>query len=306
MSNDKELKNYLQGESGLSKLYHELPQVGLPDHLDAAILAEAHRAVGSHPGGKRKRRWTFPLSMVATLFVAVMIALQLPYILKDAELTQAPVEKRAAVASMAETMPEPGLEKNRAERVSAASADSSDAGLSQEKKSRVVSRERQVMAAKPEVHLFAASKKPATISGLALSPVAPGVHSMPEAGAKPQAASPAPVLAAKRLRESAEAERDISLLQEKQAVAQAQNFVSDSLDRRAPAAPVSAENALVKSSADEAIANKPDEAKPRPEKWLARIKRLKQQGKMEDAAKELAAFKKRYPDYPVPAAYEIK
>lgn len=38
-----------------------------------------------------------------------------------------------------------------------------------------------------------------------------------------------------------------------------------------------------------------------PEEWLEDIRRLKTQGRTEDVAKELAEFRKRYPDYKLPA-----
>ena len=96
MSQDREFEKYLEGKTDLSKLYAELPPVDFPKHLDAAILAEAHRAVSARPGAKPKRRWTIPLGMVATLFLAVMIALQLPAMLKDVEQTQQLKEERMA------------------------------------------------------------------------------------------------------------------------------------------------------------------------------------------------------------------
>jgi hypothetical protein len=48
------------------------------------------------------------------------------------------------------------------------------------------------------------------------------------------------------------------------------------------------------------------EASMRPEDWLIRIRRLKQQGKLDEAKKELAAFKKRHPDYQIPEALEVR
>ena len=107
MSQDREFETYLQGKTDLSQLYADLPQVELPDHLDAAILAEAHRAVKSRPAAKPRRRWSIPLSMVASLFVVVMIGLQLPYMLKDAALPQPQEEERIAVAAMDKSMSEP-------------------------------------------------------------------------------------------------------------------------------------------------------------------------------------------------------
>ncbi len=36
-----------------------------------------------------------------------------------------------------------------------------------------------------------------------------------------------------------------------------------------------------------------------PEEWLKRIAQLREQGKHDEAEASLAAFKKRYPDYPI-------
>ena len=39
-----------------------------------------------------------------------------------------------------------------------------------------------------------------------------------------------------------------------------------------------------------------------PEAWLAHIAELRKQGRIKEAEESLAAFRKRYPDYPIPAA----
>ena len=98
MSQDRELDKYLQGKGDLSQLYADAPQVEPPGHLDAAILAEAHRAVNARPGIKPKRRWAIPLGMVASLFAIVMIGLQLPYLLKEPVPLQAPTEANVTAA----------------------------------------------------------------------------------------------------------------------------------------------------------------------------------------------------------------
>lgn len=270
MSQDRELEKYLDGKSELSKLYADLPEVVLPDHLDAAILAEAHRAVSSRPGAKPKRRWTIPLGMVATLLMAVMIGLQLPYMLKDAALPQQQNEQRVAVAAM---------DKNMTERSSAAPEE--------RKKSQELAR---VMA-------------------MPKSEITPGAPAPMEAEAPVTRNAPVPVLppaavAAKRmeLKERADVDSGMVLSKEKSAVDHAEGKLSDSIEQRAPAAatmaappPVQLERSLLKG-----------ESSPSPEDWLTRIKRLKREGKLVEAKKELAAFKKRYPDYPVPEVLEVR
>ena len=90
MSTDKELDDYLKGGSGLSRAYADADDIAPPAHLDAAILAQAHRAVYARPAVVPKRRWAVPLGMVATVFMMVMAGLQLPAMMKDDALMQAP------------------------------------------------------------------------------------------------------------------------------------------------------------------------------------------------------------------------
>ena len=73
----------------------------------------------------------------------------------------------------------------------------------------------------------------------------------------------------------------------------------------APAAGTVSESAgtLQASSVAAPVANRlaSTEAKERtPEKWLADIRKLKTDGKATEAERELAEFKKRYPDYILP------
>ena len=90
MSTDKELDDYLKGGSELSRAYADADDIAPPAHLDAAILAQAHRAVYARPAVVSKRRWAMPLGLVATVFIMVMAGLQLPAMMKDDALMQAP------------------------------------------------------------------------------------------------------------------------------------------------------------------------------------------------------------------------
>ncbi len=76
---DREFEAYLKGESPLSQTYAGMRGQEPPARLDHAILAEAHRAVGARPA-RSWRRWTLPLSVAATLIVAVLVGLELPYL----------------------------------------------------------------------------------------------------------------------------------------------------------------------------------------------------------------------------------
>lgn len=265
MSQDRELEKYLQGNSDLSQLYADAPPVEPPEHLDAAILAQAHRAVNARPGIRPKRRWAIPLGMVASLFAIVMIGLQLPYLLKEPVLLQAPTEVNVAAA----------MNQAATEQASRAATEHGKLQAMGKAKSEVTRNE----PAKPAQEAYAPP-------------------------AAPMAAAPAPAMAAKRieLRERAEILNAGVPEKEQKAADVGAGDISDSLARRVPAAAL-----VAPQTAQTAPALKNDEAIKEdlpPEVWLARIKKLKQEGKQEEAMKELAAFRKRHPDFRVPAAFD--
>lgn len=109
---DKELEDYLAGKTGLPDAYGSLPDVSPPGHLDAAILAEAHRAVNAGPDTARARKprwrsWAVPLSAVATLFVVVMVGMETPYTTHEMhpQTLPVPVSPPAADKSQAAVPP---------------------------------------------------------------------------------------------------------------------------------------------------------------------------------------------------------
>ena len=299
MSQDREFEKYLEGKSDLSQLYAGLAQVELPAHLDAAILAEAHRAVNARPGAKSKRRWTIPLSMVASVVVAVMIGLQLPYMLKDAALPQWQKEEKTAVAA---------LDKSVAE----ASAPAPYESRKTEEMARVMAKPTSRFAAGEPAPMSVEAEAPAAANAPAFA--APGettTAATDRLGAASVFAPPAPAAAAKRLRlrERADIDSGLARSEEKKVSAHGGGDVSDALEQRAPAAApmltapqsIQATGALISPLKADTSA-----ASLRPEGWLIRIQRLKQAGKLEEAGKELAEFKKRYPAYPVPEALEVQ
>lgn len=302
---DPEFEKYLQGKTGLSRAYADLPAVELPGHLDAAILAEAHRAVGSRPGAKPGRRWVIPLSMVATLFVVVMVGLQLPYMLKDAALTQAPQEQRVAALDTSEAKPAAVATDERSNIQSMNRAKS--AGVSAE---RAALEDKAYVPAQPGMPVPAARSAQEPVAVPQSPPLA---QSSREGRALMAAPSPAPAGAAQRPGESAGREQNEmargeseqgALAKEKKATGRAEASAADAFQQVAPAAARMAqpgkqeENLSLQDQAS--VANKPMED------WLARIKLLQQQGRLDEARKELAAFRKRYPDYPVPRTLELR
>ena len=98
--------------------------------------------------------------------------------------------------------------------------------------------------------------------------------------------------------------QDQVLAKEKKASGLAQDRHDDALAQPAPAAammiapqPEQLKRALKEESSETTLT---------PDDWLKRIKRLTTEGKLDEAKKELIAFKKRYPGYQVPEAFEIR
>jgi hypothetical protein len=74
---EKQLEEYLDGNSELSRRYSKLGEVQPPAELDRAILAEAEQAVKVHWLAAGPRRWMMPVSVAATLMICVSLVLNI-------------------------------------------------------------------------------------------------------------------------------------------------------------------------------------------------------------------------------------
>lgn len=296
MSQDRELDTYLQGKTDLAQAYADLPQVELPDHLDAAILAEAHRAVNSRPFAKPRRRWSIPLSMVASLIVAVIVGLQLPYMLKDADVAQLQPEERTVGAAADEKLAEPASPAPE-ERAAVQMAQPEPENTRTEPapmadKAEVRSEANAPMLAAPKESRAAGANPPSAAPTAAPSPVAVPLQ--------------APAAKRMELLERTDADNGVAQSKEKKTSDYTEGGVSNSLEQRAPAAAGMTAPQPAQPGRSLAQPLKEEASEASPEGWLLRIQRLKQQGKLDEARKELAAFKKRYPEYRVPEAFEVR
>jgi hypothetical protein len=284
MSQDREFEKYLEGKSEVSQLYAGLPQVELPKHLDAAILAEAHRAVNARPGAGPKRRWAIPLGMVATLFVAVMIGLQLPYILQDAASPRQDREEK--IAAM--------MDNGIAERPAAAPQERKKV----QEPDRVMPNAKSALepVAQPAAKSIGVMQKPPVAESSQLGSTA--VVASPAVAAPAPVPAPAPAPEEKRfgLSESGDTAKSGAQSKEKKTYVQPADRQNDSFEQYAPAT----------TRLDSVLKDKTSEKNLTPDESLERIKRLKGEGKLEEAKKELAVFKKRYPEYPLPKELEFK
>jgi hypothetical protein len=282
-SNLNQFDKYLDGKSEISQLYADLPEADFPNHLDAAILAEAHRAVNSHPNSKPKRRWAIPLGMVATLFVAVMVGVQVPYMLKDAAAPQQYKEEK--IAAM--------MDKALSER----SMDAPDKRKKTNEAAQLMARTKPAVSVMEPTTISAEAEAPATTNSPV--PAAPA-----ELAAQPAAKTVKPL----QLKDAADADKGYALAKEKKSAGKAADSLSDVLEQRAPAAASVAAPApeRLRKSLMQPLKEEVSDTPISPEVLLLRIRRLKEEGRLEEAKKELAEFKKRYPDYQVPMELEFK
>jgi hypothetical protein len=271
-----------------------------PAAIDERIRAAARRAVAAGPQSLEAQaraeaqrswaaRWRVPVSIAAT----VVIAVTLSYMVQDDEVRRARIDGVPAG-------PAPAQESSAAPPPPAPAAP----------------------AAK-------AQEAPAPATPPAADAAAGVPHFEPGAGpfpASPPAERQAPAVggasaSADRARENAALAKEVEQRQaelERRVAEEAGRSSAQRLQSApAPAAvppPAPAPMAKPDPTRERAFADRPagrlereaasgvaDQKVRTPEEWLEDIRRLKTQGRTEDVAKELAEFRKRYPDYKLPA-----
>ena len=263
----------------VSAAYRELPGEGPPASLDAAIQAAARRAVGSRPGGAR--RWQIPVSIAAVLALAIGISLHVerekPVVVDGTPVSSgsaeypvpeaAPAKEDRAVAAPAPAQPP------------AAAAPAPALGKTQKPAANELAPASRAPAAPlPEAKRFApdpARTEPAAVAPMEsrtapiLPPPAPAA-----APASPPAFVPAPAPAAAGAAASGEAMR---------------------------AAPQAAKRAKSELSREQTLQEKSmADALETPQRRLERIADLRAKGLHDEADRQLAEFRRAYPDYRIP------
>jgi len=325
-------------EAGLARAWREASHDEPPAALDDSIRAAARKAVhaGPRPAGASPfgGRWRVPLSVAAVLVVSATVTLLVaerdkhgsrsfqdqaapppaasapePF---DAEPAppepELPVQAAEEGASPVPSLPTPerqrepaGTAQPQAERKglgSAAPAESAGTEQSQaparaqptEGPAQPAPLTSTVPAAArhDEAEAVAgapAAAPPAPRAADTLRDAAPGAADEPADGlAKREARS------AIRAKESGMEEAGVQLPQAQEPARKAPPIQVE--PRAFPAAP----SAAASPDGDAAA----DTENLEPKAWLERILELRRQGKLEEAAKSLRAFRERYPDYPLP------
>jgi len=260
-----------------------------PPALDAAIGAAARRAVDAAPGPRRNKHWWYPLAAAATVAVLAVSIAQLtppeqvaPTIVADMAVApreaQQDVERRSAAVEEKPAAPPVALATPPPAQVPAKPAPGVAAGTLLSERARVAApteMKKQALQAKressPQDKLASAAPETASANTAASAPAsAPVVAPRSE----PFPAAPA-----------ADSRRDV-YQEERPATV---NAPAGAATAQAPQSRIAAAKV---ARTDEVKAK--DASARSVEEWIKRIRDLKNDGRLDEAAKELAAFRAAY------------
>lgn len=258
-------QNPSEHDPAISALYRKADDLAPPFPLDEAILATAH-----HAARQRRQRWVLPLSTAAVVMLSVTVLMNMhdEWDFSRELADNAPTSQPSPSASS-------HTERQLAEKTESAS-DNAPRQLAREEDS-VDSAPAEMRAQKP------APATPPTVEAKARIASPPAMANAPSSEQPQQAA---------RLK----AESD-STLAFTDALSDLSGAVEQEADykRKSAASPQNTERpqATTIAPAEQEV------LEPKP--WLEKIRKLLKATKKDDARKELEAFKKRYPDYKLPA-----
>ena len=278
-------------EDKISRRYRELPREEPPRHLDEAILAAARRAVHTRPAPlvvpSGRQRWYFPLAAAAIIVLAVAVTVHMEREQPAEEMLSSNTVTAPAAAQEA-APPPPSAEpaapasprrfgmRDEARAQKPAPAPSSDERAKREAAPAEIQSApgpapSQDANAVQESARAEAAAKPAPPIGIGAAGAIMGrAESVPS-----QAPAPAPQAAPPPAPEAKPGpERSKAVI------------ASKSGERRADA--VTRDTSQLAKFAERS-----------PEQWLQGIADLRRQGRHEEADKELAEFRKRYPKYQI-------
>ena len=325
-------RNDMEHDARLAALYRMAVPDEPPPMLDDAIRAAAHREVAAKPrlaGAPFSRSWRLPLSIAAVLVVSVSLVTlmreEAPEIMQPSgiDLSRQPTAdsrstaSASAVGEQTSAIPKTLMPGEKKSSGLGLKPSSSSSGLGIRREADAVSSIAQLR------------KEPAVTNRLQVpaAPAGPGKQLAPEAFPGANAVRDNRVAASveqPRQATKEEARRDIAISEsprpaaagalsdaKAQVKSEADSAVREPERARAPAVsappvakpapapaakPQSLQSASQLAGAVQAYAELP------PEKWLERIEELRKQGRPEEAKSSLTEFRKRYPDYPLPAS----
>ncbi len=267
----------------LSRIYRDAEALEPPQRVDDNILAASRRVAGARPRSERSefaRRWGAPVALAATVVVTTTLTLMV-------------LERRSDLDAMTSAAPgadQPSKSKP-AELKPAARAPAAPVARAETRRDRAEDRQSESSASSERLVTgqrgFAADVPP-TPETLRKREEARPAAAAPSLSERAGADRPAP---------SPEAQRAAEVPRQAPRAPAAAGLTGDANTLRESASTLQRAGALSASAGRVAGS----EAKERtPEKWLEDIRKLKTQGKTAEVERELAEFKKRYPDYRLP------
>jgi hypothetical protein len=271
-------------DAALDRLYREGGSEGPPAHLDAAILAAAHREVGARPRARpgALRRWQVPLSIAAVVVLSVSLV----------TLVQEEGGEQLMQPSPPPVAPSvPGSQRapTQAEQPGARSTPPATPRQSE-----------PVAKVSPSgpADTGSLSREAASDAGPAASQQGLGaaIRSDDESRSQPQPFRDAPETRERRATAPPAPPAEDAAAVERQAAPAVAPPAAKPLADRSRAAQARKESATgeTRPVVWQGYENEP------PQKWLDRIAELRRTGRASDAEAMLAEFRRRFPAHPVP------
>jgi hypothetical protein len=262
-------------DGDISRRYRELPREEPPRHLDHAILAAARRAAHTRPAPlvvpSGRQRWYFPLAAAAIIVLAVAVTVHV-------ERERPAEEVLSSAPASAPSAPAMAREQAQPEAKKPASPDANKPAQQQQPE-----RQRKAEAESRQLRDQAAAAAPPPELQKTPEPSAPANEVADSGARRMESATPAPESApppaAPQAAPSPSSQGRAKAIIAAKPAAEAQRRIDDGA-RKGP---------MLSASAAQA-----------PEQWLQGIADLRGQGWHEEADRQLAEFRKRYPDYKIP------
>ena len=254
-----------------------------PPALDAAIRAAARRAVDAAPGGRRSKQWWYPVAAAATVALLAVGIAQLtppervaPVTIADDVPRQLPPNGPPPVVALQAPIagpPAPPAASATGEQAPAKPASGTPAGGAARERARSAAAVRQ----EPALAAQSSVAPPVPPAGSATDRVT--ANSAPTSAPAPVATPAEPFPAAATVGSRRDAYRE-----------ERRQAASPAAAARTEAAPSGA--LAAKTHAD--VAQATDASARGVEEWVKRIRDLKNEGRLDEAAKELALFRATY------------
>jgi hypothetical protein len=324
----------------LGRLYHEAPREEPPAHLDAAILAAAHREAGARPRrlSARLHAWRVPVSIAAVVVLSVSLVtlvreegggeLDSPTAsMSSREVAKAPALQRTPEAGQTRDRAQPS-EPAKQEQPSArddAAPTRQDAAKTAEDSARRAAKEELARQSEEQARRSAGAGQPAAPEARAPVPApatsapqpfqdAPALREQRPGSSDPGPGSSGSLFGGDRS-ESTGASSELKAAPEAGAMPrERREAVAPPAQRPsvAPAPAMKQDMPRAKMAARPPAKAAPPASGPATalirelelqpaEKWVEKIEALRRDGRRTEADELLAEFRRRFPDYSLPA-----